>query len=447
MLLLLGCAMTSAAAAAADSATRTRLAAQPSSSLTSASGDSPIRMQSLGVYDIMSEETTPLLWHGQLMVVEKIGGNQIILPGDQRQKYGSYFRLRQQALLGHGSNDVVVPVVPGSRFLSYVSGYVDDTNASNPTIWVFGTNDCPGDDYHGIPGSCRFNSTDAASWIPCTCHDGSLARSEVWALWSSDPQLSASSWQKQRVITMPPELPIFNTDVTKGADGDHVMTFETNMWHADTQSHGYYNLFALCYKCGPNLSRGWTLLNTSTHKYWGNDHTEGHGYDYGDPTIRYLESDGYFYLVPATPLRQGRSAPVRPSPFPCCFTQWVARSRDLMTWVDGRNQGHMPFMGWPGPHMGPGPQGNGDTLVTPGSVLAQYGTSAQQALCHNKTDNINRSDGDWVELPPSFTAQLKGVHRGPAVYVVWISGDQVVLGFGGHGLVNASQAEWLQSYF
>ena len=38
-------------------------------------------------------------------------------------------------------------------------------------------------------------------------------------------------------------------------------------------------------------------------------------------------------------------------------------------------------------------------------------------------DNINRSDGDWVELPPSFTAQL-GL-SGPAVYVVWISGDQV----------------------
>ena len=86
-------------------------------------------------------------------------------------------------------------------------------------------------------------------------------------------------------------------------------------------------------------------------------------------------------------------------------------------------------------------------------------------------DNINRSDGDWVELPPSFTAQL-GL-SGPAVYVVWISGDQVrtsppnchpllpsvdaqawvyrweqvVLGFGAQGIVNASQDEWLQSFF
>ena len=75
-----------------------------------------------------------------------------------------------------------------------------------------------------------------------------------------------------------------------------------------------------------------------------------------------------------------------------------------------------------------------------------------------------------MELPPSFTAQL-GL-SGPAVYVVWISGDQVrlsppnshccllltrrhgsvageqvVLGFGAQGIVNASQDEWLQSFF
>ena len=35
---------------------------------------------------------------------------------------------------------------------------------------------------------------------------------------------------------------------------------------------------------------------------------------------------------------------------------------------------------------------------------------------------INRSDGDWVELPPAFTAQL-GL-QGPAVYIVWICGDR-----------------------
>ena len=34
------------------------------------------------------------------------------------------------------------------------------------------------------------------------------------------------------------------------------MTFETLRWHADTRSHGFYNLFALCYLCGADLSTG-----------------------------------------------------------------------------------------------------------------------------------------------------------------------------------------------
>ena len=85
---------------------------------------------------------------------------------------------------------------------------------------------------------------------------------------------------------------------------------------------------------------------------WGNDHQFGHLYDYGDPTIRYLPSDGYFYIVPSTPLRAGRSAPIPPGPYPCCYVQWVARSRDLMTWEDGAYQDAEPFMGWPGPHRG-----------------------------------------------------------------------------------------------
>ena len=75
---------------------------------------------------------------------------------------------------------------------------------------------------------------------------------------------------------------------------------------------------------------------------------------------------------------------------------------------------------------------------------------ADKEMCENKTDNINRSDGDFVELPPSFTAQIGLV--GPAVYVVWLCGDQgygglYSPGFGCAGIVNASRDQWLQSYF
>ena len=56
---------------------------------------------------------------------------------------------------------------------------------------------------------------------------------------------------------------------------------------------------------------------------------------------------------------------------------------------------------------------------------------------------------DLVELPPSFT-RLLGL-QGPAVYVVWICGDQdpgsKSPNFGCSGIVNATQDQWLQSYF
>ena len=55
--------------------------------------------------------------------------------------------------------------------------------------------------------------------------------------------------------------------------------------------------------------------------------------------------------------------------------------------------------------------------VQPGSLLDEYGSAAVKQMCENKTDQINRSDGDWVELPASFTALL-GL-QGPAVYIVW----------------------------
>jgi hypothetical protein len=69
-----------------------------------------------------------------------------------------------------------------------------------------------------------------------------------------------------------------------------------------------------------------------------------------------------------------------------------------------------------------GQLGAGDTTVTPGSLLDEYGTAAVKEMCQNKTDQINRSDGDWVELPASFTAML-GL-QGPAVYIVWACGDR-----------------------
>jgi hypothetical protein len=41
-------------------------------------GAAPLQM--LGSYDVNSEETTPVVWHGKMLHVEKVGGNLIVLP-------------------------------------------------------------------------------------------------------------------------------------------------------------------------------------------------------------------------------------------------------------------------------------------------------------------------------------------------------------------------------
>ena len=78
----------------------------------------PVPMLELGAYDISTSETTPFMWYGDLLIVEKIGGSaqtiwrdgDVCKPGSTNgtrgvpacANRGSLFRIRKQALLGHG---------------------------------------------------------------------------------------------------------------------------------------------------------------------------------------------------------------------------------------------------------------------------------------------------------------------------------------------------------
>ena len=249
------------------------------------------------------------MWYGDLLIVEKIGGSaqtiwrdgDVCKPGSTNgtpgvppcTNRGSYFRIRKQLLLGHGSNDLVdtgggMALVPGSRYKSFANAYIDESDPARPTLWVFGTSDCVG---WNRPTGCEFNmSLPGHPWMPCECPGGTVERGEVWAMWSSDPLLSESSWTYKKILTLPPQVGVCNTDVTKGPGGTHVMVLE--MMVEMNGGQGYTNIFA---QTGADPSTGWTLMNPATFKYAGG--TYGHAatgsYDYGDPTIRYLPSDGY----------------------------------------------------------------------------------------------------------------------------------------------------------
>lgn len=123
---------------------------------------------------------------------------------------------------------------------------------------------------------------------------------------------------------------------------------------------------------------------------------------------------------------------------------------------------HNPILGWPGPNIGPGPHvtsGGNDHTVMPHSVLATLGSRADLQLLAKQTDDVSRSDVDWVELPPGFMATVDAgednvtAHASAGVYVVWLAGDQGAggsqsLSSGVAGVVyNHTERAWLESYF
>ena len=102
------------------------------------------------------------------------------------------------------------------------------------------------------------------------------------------------------------------------------------------------------------------------------------------------------------------------------------------------------MMGWPD---------WSDHVITPGSVLDTLGSAAQKEIGWNlqgkNYSDINRSDQDMVELPPSLVAQLSGVTAaaGPWTYMVYDAGDQLTMGFGAGFLVKSSMHAYLSSLF
>ena len=160
--------------------------------LHSGPGGGPIAVEELGIYDQRTDETTPIIWQGELLVVE--GRTTPMYSQEALMANGSsHFRVRKQALRGRGTNEVVVPLIPDSTQMTFCNAHI-----SGETLWVFGTN-------------------DDTRW-------GGAARSQVHAFWSSDPALQR--WNHSLALQLPVGYTAFNTDVTTGPDGWSFMAVE-----------------------------------------------------------------------------------------------------------------------------------------------------------------------------------------------------------------------------
>lgn len=237
-------------------------------------GAGQIAMKPLGVYcggvgqDVSAscDETTPIMWHGNLAMVE----------------HHSAFRVRFQNVsnVPPGNNSILCPLVPESNEVSFASASVVED-----TLWIFGTND-----------------KDS---------DGGKSRTQVHAFWSKDPGLAASSWSHSIILQLPqngthdPTKPswmvgwwtAFNTSPTKGklANGTDAWVLAIELGSPSSLIGARFtSVFAACTSCvgtvasEPDLSKGWEVLDPTTHIYRKDRYS-------ACPTLRWYK--GYYYLV------------------------------------------------------------------------------------------------------------------------------------------------------
>jgi hypothetical protein len=392
-------------------------------------------LRTIGTYDLSGGETTPFMWHGDLLLVESVGYNTV-LPFSKPvyancTEYAAtgspwndtrcpYFRIRQMKFdsgYTRVADTVVTTYVPETADMSFCNAIVRNGTSEMATLWVFGTN-------------------NDQRW-------GGAPRSQVHAFWSTD----LVTWNHSVALNIAAFNSsmggAYNVDVTSRPDGTSVMALEP----AGSCSGGVQcvSYFAECVACGSDLSRGWELLD-------GSKYTAASMGEVDNPTIRYMPSDGYYYLVTA---RAHTVTAVAPPLLPTRWTTMIGRSKDLLIWEES-------------PHLWGFACQPGDLTIIPGSALDKLGDQqacmpfCNKSFAQEAVIDINRSDMDFWEVPAdeedSSGAAGGGGGGGPKTFVVWVTGNQGTgagtlhscphdCGASAAGIVDSSLEKWLQSYF
>ena len=127
----------------------------------------PLPIRDLGLYLPGFYETTPIVWGGELLLVECIheGIPMLVSPAARVNtppiQSHTYYRIRQPGYEG----EVIVPIVPGSIGFHFVSAIVTDDPAAEKgqALWITGTVDPPlGSGPHGHTQVFTWVSRDAA---------------------------------------------------------------------------------------------------------------------------------------------------------------------------------------------------------------------------------------------------------------------------------------------
>lgn len=348
-------------------------------------GASLAQVQKLGVYDFMTEESTPLMFNGDLLMLESIptayAGFSPAFAG-----CSAYLRIRDMRTLrvvvnitascglAFGAATVVPGAAPGAPDALLVTATEWDRRAAGGRLRAAWSGPCAG-----------------ASPANCTVH----------LLFSSAPDLADASWGS-RSPGVPVPFGVYNTDPmavppAAGLPWKWVMALETT---AETAR------FLASASADPTQVGAWRVLDAA--------HTVGRLPDVGScPSLRH---DGayFYYLTGGSNIQILRSADL---------VAWQEAPRSVLT------------------HAAPG-----DCVVAPpwfgGGYVPQGEAAARLAACGAGGNFGDDSDVDLVEWPHPF-----GGSGGPGVLLEYGSGDQRTFGFSNLAFFNGSMNAFLQSFF
>ena len=291
------------------------------------------RYDNRGAFDKFWGETTPLLYHGELVRMETRysapfeshaaaavaavddSTDTAAGPGLKCQPATGFYcspghmrirRVRDRA--------VIADPIPGSLGIRYGSAYVDQAGTPGEALYAFASNWC--DDFDNSTG--------------LRCQHGTNG-TRVLGFRSSDPALK--NWTSNVALELPAEYQrrgcrVFNTDVHPGPAGSGfvmVMEMQGHPW-----CPGVGRNFFATHPGGRDLSQGWTLLDPTA----GYIHPQsGDTYGSACPSIRFVKPHYYLIFSAFWQMSAHNESRADWGPdYDAFLYQYVSRSKDLKQW-------------------------------------------------------------------------------------------------------------------
>ena len=340
-------------------------------------------VQKLGAYDYFIDESSPLIFHGKLLMFESVVRASPSWAGYWDPRFArcdSYFRVRDMRSLG------VIVNITASCNHAFGAASVFTDGSGDESVLVTGT---PWD---------RANEPSRLAWSgPCA---GSAALCSVDMFWSSSEGLDDETWVALTPGVRLPGVGVYNNDLmsvpsSMGAPFLWAMALETTSERAR---------FAVSSDADPRNASAWALLPPNA--------TVPALPDVGScPSLR---SDGAFFYY----LTGGRDIS-------------ILRSVDLVTWTAAARKVLL--------HSDPG-----DCVVAPpyfGPYMPPPEAQKRLSACGAAGNFGDDSDVDLIEWPAPFGG------AGVATLLQYGSGDQATFGFSNLALFNGTMAAFLGSFF